>query len=210
VGVGAWAGSRHVPGDPATDFAGAAELLAAAGAGGDPLDAVVVAVTVRPSSASNGANEWQRILDEHVGLPERIRLDAGWARAVSDYAAGADRPVRLITVTDAATSDGRSRAQAAVQLARAAHTATSDRVDAFAVSIERPGHSERRTAAELAAHLLCGSDTSVLSGAELVVGPGWFGLRSHPRPATSISYGGPAVPDWLDDTLRRVVKGEVN
>ena len=35
-----------------------------------------------------------------------------------------------------------------------------------------------------------------------MVGPGWVGLRSHPRPSASITFGGPAVPGWLDDTLR--------
>ena len=40
-----------------------------------------------------------------------------------------------------------------------------------------------------------------LSGAELVVGAGWFGLRSHPRPAASIVVGGPGLPDWFDTIL---------
>ena len=31
---------------------------------------------------------------------------------------------------------------------------------------------------------------------------GWFGLRSHPNPAATISFGGPAIPEWLDGTLR--------
>jgi hypothetical protein len=44
-----------------------------------------------------------------------------------------------------------------------------------------------------------------LSGAELVVASGWFGLRSHPTPAATISFGGPAIPDWLDGTLRTIV-----
>ncbi len=207
LGVGAWSGSRHVSGDLATDFAGAAAQIAAAAEGGEPLDAVVVAVGDGGASASAGAADWQRILDEHGGLSERIRRDAGWARAVSDYSAGADRPVRLMTLTNAATSDGRSRAQAAVQLARAAHSATSERVDAFGVSAESLEPAARRSAAELAAHLLCGSDTSALSGAEFVVGTGWFGLRSHPRPFTSVTYGGPAIPEWLNDTFRGVVNG---
>ena len=58
---------------------------------------------------------------------------------------------------------------------------------------------------ELVAHLLCSPDAPALSGAELVAGPGWFGLRRHPRPAGAISFGGPALPDWLDDTLRQIV-----
>ena len=45
-------------------------------------------------------------------------------------------------------------------------------------------------------------DAPALAGAELVAGPGWFGLRSHPRPSGSVTFGGPGVPDWLDDALR--------
>ena len=35
-------------------------------------------------------------------------------------------------------------------------------------------------------------DPAALSGAELVVGRGWLGLRSHPQPAASIALGGSA------------------
>jgi hypothetical protein len=44
-----------------------------------------------------------------------------------------------------------------------------------------------------------------LAGAELVVGPGWLGLRSHPRPLGTVTYGGPEVPDWIDDAFRDMV-----
>jgi hypothetical protein len=71
--------------------------------------------------------------------------------------------------------------------------------------VETDEDAERQTVAHLATHLLEAPDTSSLSGAELVVASGWFGLRSHPAPATSISYGGPAVPEWLDGILRGVV-----
>ena len=40
---------------------------------------------------------------------------------------------------------------------------------------------------------------------EIPVGDGWLGLRSHPRPIGSVTFGGPSVPDWLDDTLREIV-----
>ena len=76
-----------------------------------------------------------------------IHADAGWARAVADHAAAADRPIRLVTLTDATTAGGRSRAQAAAQLrsgrAWAPPTTASS---AFAVSVERcrrPGARRR-------------------------------------------------------------------
>jgi len=45
-----------------------------------------------------------------------------------------------------------------------------------------------------------------LSGAELVVGPGWIGLRSHPHPSGSITLGGQGLPGWLDAGLRSLVR----
>jgi hypothetical protein len=113
----------------------------------------------------------------------------------------------MVNLIAATTSGGKSRAQASAQLARAAHTATADQVDAYSIGIESAAAGDRRAAAELAAHLLSAADTSSLSGAELVAGEGWLGLRSHPHPATSIAYGGPAIPEWLDGTLRQVVTG---
>ena len=56
---------------------------------------------------------------------------------------------------------------------------------------------------------MCGADAGALSGAELVVATEWFGLRSHPRPAGTISFGGPAVPGWLDGALRDMVTGSI-
>ncbi len=164
------------------------------------VDAVVVALA-GPTSASGAASEWERMLAEHAGIVDQIHADARWARAVADYAAAADRPVRMVTLTDAVTSGGRSRGQAAAQLARAARKATKDRVTAIAVSVE----AGDAPVAEFAAQLLCGDDAAALSGAELVAGSGWVGLRSHPRPSASIVLGGTTIPSWFDDVLRSVV-----
>ena len=98
-----------------------------------------------------------------------------------------------------------SRAQSAAQLSRAAHPASDERVDAFAISVEASGAGP--TLGTIVAHLVADADAGALSGAELVVGSDWFGLRSHPHPAGSISFGGPAVPDWVDGTLRELVSG---
>jgi hypothetical protein len=113
----------------------------------------------------------------------------------------------VVTITEAGSSAGRTRAQAAAQLARGSQAATSGRVNAFSVSVESAEKAERRPVAELVAHLLCGGDTPPLVGAELTAGPGWLGLRTHPAPAGSISFGGPAVPDWLDGALRQMITG---
>ena len=97
---------------------------------------------------------------------------------------------------------------AATQLSRAAHTATSDRVDAFAIGVESAAESGRHAAAELVAHLVSGADVAALSGAELVAASDWVGLRRHPVPVGTVSYGGPAIPDWLDGAMRRIATGD--
>jgi NAD(P)-dependent dehydrogenase (short-subunit alcohol dehydrogenase family) len=160
------------------------------------VDAVVVALA--EPAASGAATPWERIRADHAGLPARIHTDARWARAASD----AERPLRLVTIADAATSAGRSRGQSAAHHARTSRAATEDRVSAFAISDE--GGDPAATAA-LAAHLVGHPESPALSGAELVVGPGWLGLRSHPRPIGSTVLGAPAVPGWLDGVLRAVV-----
>lgn len=169
------------------------------------IDAIVVAPS-GPRPTASPTNGWKQVLAEHRGIVQQIHTDAGWARAASDYAAGAaPRPVHLVTLSDAATSGGRSRAQASAQLARAAVGATDGRVTAFAASIEASEAAVGQPVGELVAHLLGNRDARALAGAELAVGAGWLGLRSHPRPIGSITYGGPAVPAWLDMTLREVV-----
>ncbi|MEX1006631.1 MAG: SDR family NAD(P)-dependent oxidoreductase [Acidimicrobiia bacterium] len=192
---------------PATRFTAAAEQLAAVAGESVPVDAVVVALVGDDARAvaSPDVPAWQRMLDEHTGITDRIATDAAWVRAVADLAAASDRPVRIVTVVDATSAGGRSRAQAAAQLSRAAHQATADRVDAFAISVESAHGSAFGRTADVAAYLVSDAGAGALSGAELVVSTDWVGLRSHPRPAGTISFGGPDVPGWLDGALRDMV-----
>lgn len=168
-------------------------------AGVEDLDAVIVAV--QSAAQSPLQSGWERVLAEHESIVERIHTDAKWAQAVSEYAAAKQRPVRLVHVVDAGSAGGRSRAQAAAQLARAGRKATGDRVLPFTISAESAD-----VPVDFAAHLVCSAEAAGLAGAELVSGTGWFGLRSHPRPIGSISYGGPAVPPWFDDAVEEVVQ----
>jgi NAD(P)-dependent dehydrogenase (short-subunit alcohol dehydrogenase family) len=188
--------------EPAHDFDGAAKALDAVVEAAGPIDAVVVAVAGGPASPAGG---WEQVLAEHRGIVADIHTDAGWARAAADYAAGAARPVRLVTLTDAATSGGHSRAQASAQHARVAGSATDGRVTAFAVSLEASEEQAAPPAGALVAHLLGHAEAAALAGAELVVGAGWLGLRSHPRAIGSVTFGGPDLPGWLDATLREIV-----
>lgn len=165
----------------------------------DSLDAVILALAGE-AAANCTRPDWQRILDEHNGVVRHIHTDAKWTRAVADKARTSGHPVRMITVTEALTALGRSRAQAAAQLARAGAKATDGLVLAFAISAESEDFP-----IGFVEHLVCSAAASELVGAELVSGAGWFGVRSHPQPTGSISFGGPAVPGWFDQTLQEVV-----
>jgi NAD(P)-dependent dehydrogenase (short-subunit alcohol dehydrogenase family) len=190
--------------EAASDFEGAADALRAAVDRDGPVDAIVLALDAHPPAAST-PQSWTSILADHRGIVEHLHADAAWARAAADYAALADRPVRLVTLTTATTSAGHSRAQAAAQLARVAAGGTEGRVTAFAVGIEASDTDAAPVAGELVGHLLAESEAAPLAGAELVVGPGWLGLRSHPRPIGTVTYGGPEVPDWIDAVFREMV-----
>jgi len=188
---------------PVRGFDAAAHALHAAAETTGPLDAVVVALSGRSSRPASG-QPWEQVLAEHRGITEDLHADAGWVRAVAGYAHAAGRPVQLATLTEATGPAGRSRAQAAAQLTRAAAGATEGRVTAFSVGIEADEHTSSRPVSELVAHLLGTPESAALAGAELVVGAGWVGLRSHPRPIGTVVYGGPAVPPWLDAALREM------
>jgi hypothetical protein len=174
-------------------FEAAAAALAAVGS--------VEAVVVVPSGRGRASGGWEQLLEEHDGVVDGILSDAAWARAVADHSARLGAPLRLVTLTDATSGGGLSRAQAAAQLSRAARRATEERVSAFAVSVEADGTADLTAAARLAAHLVCHPAAMDLSGAELVVGRGWSGLRGHPRPGPAVTLGGSSIPDWFDDVL---------
>ena len=183
---------------PATSgFAQAADALKSVQEAHGPVDAIVLAL--EGSASSSQSDAWRRTLEEHAGLTRQFEDDAGWARAASEHAASSGRTVRLLTRVDAVDSGGRSRAQASAQLSRSAKDATKGMVEAFTVSLEDPDRDLGDTIGEVVACLLAESDTTPLAGAELVLRAGWFGLRSHPRPIGSITYGGPALPEWFDE-----------
>lgn len=199
----------------ATGFAGTAAALRAAAVTAGALDAVVVAGTAQQGAmtapAATGGEpvgtqpSWRDMLAEHEGIVDAIHADAAWARAAADHAAATGRPLRLVTLVDARTSGGRSRAQAAAQLARAAAGGTGGRVTAFAIGMEAPLPVVAEAVGALAAHLVTHPDAPALGGAELAVGAGWIGVRSHPRPLGTVTFGGPAVPAWLDHALADII-----
>jgi NAD(P)-dependent dehydrogenase (short-subunit alcohol dehydrogenase family) len=205
--LGSTLGSRGITchrAEPAHGFDAAAASLRASVQASGPLDAVVVALEGHPRT-STALERWEHVLADHRGLLIPLHDDASWSRAVADYAADSERPVRMLVLTDASTPGGRSRAQASAQLARVAAAGTKHRVTALTAGVESSGDHAAEAASELAAQLLAYPESTALAGAELVVHDQWVGLRSHPRPIGTVTYGGPAIPDWLDDTLREIV-----
>lgn len=192
-------------GDVEHSFDGTAAALAGAATDG-PVDAVVVALRSTPVAADLGPG-WERTLAEHTGLADQIYADAAWSRAVADHANATGQPLRLVTLTDAVSAGGRSRAQAVAQHARSGAGATDGRLAAFTVAAETEAADDVATTGELTAHLLCSEATPALSGAELAVGPGWLGLRSHPRVGASLSFHDHTVAPWLDDVLADLAGG---
>jgi NAD(P)-dependent dehydrogenase (short-subunit alcohol dehydrogenase family) len=170
-----------------------------------PIDAVVVALAGNPAGP-DASSAWEAVLDDRRGLIAHLQADAAWSRAVADYAAESERHVRLVTLTDATTPTGRSRAQVAAQIARVAAGATGGRVTSLAASLESTSADAAEPTAELVGHLLAHpGNAAALAGSELVVGTGWIGLRTHPRPIGTVVYGGPAIPAWMDGALREIV-----
>ena len=184
-------------GDVGPGFGGASAALDSAAGRLGSLDAVVVAPGGGTPAPGRG---WEAVLADHRGLADRIRADAAWARAVADRAGAVGGPIRLVTLVDASTPGGCSRAQASAQLSRVAHGATKEQVRAFTVAVEVGAD-----AAEIGAHLVAGEGVGPLSGAELVAAEGWLGLRSHPCATGSVVLGGTELPDWFDGALRRLV-----
>ena len=184
-----------VPADTAAASSALAEVA-------DHLGAVIVALGgPDPSSASTS---WDRILDEHGALAEHLARDAAWVRAVAEHA-GTGRPIRLLLVADTRTAGGRSRAQALAQLARASVRSTGGQVSMLAVGVDA---SDPAPVGSVLAHLARAADPE-LAGAELAVGAGWFGMRSHPRVAGSVTLHGTEVPDWFDSVVAELVGGAV-
>jgi NAD(P)-dependent dehydrogenase (short-subunit alcohol dehydrogenase family) len=188
-------------------FAAAAAAVAQAARTAGPVDTVVVALghESAPGPAGSGSTApggWDTLLAGHRGVADAIIDDVAWTRAVTEYAIGASRPVRLITAVPAASPGGRTRAQAAAQLTRGGLVNRQDHVDAFAVSLQGTGPSARRALIEFIAQLIGRTDAGELAGAELEVTSEWVGLRSHPAPAGSIAFGEPGVPPWLPAALQ--------
>lgn len=181
-----------------------AEQLLTRAAGARRIDAVVVAVGFRDDAGSGPP--WQQVVDAHRAVPAHVVAHASWLRAAATHAASSDHPMRTVHLTSATSPAGRTAAQALAQMARSVNdTPSAVPLHCFAVALETTDAAVHRPAAQLVARLARADDTLALRGAELFADADWIGIRSHPAPMATISFGGPAIPDWVDGALRRVI-----
>ena len=154
------------------------------------------------------AASWQQLLAGHAAAPGYVLSHAAWLRAAASHAARTSRPVRVVHLADATSAAGRTAAQAVAQLARSANEArTGAPADVFSISVETAEPADREPLAELVARLVSSDDAMALRGAELCARPGWIGIRTHPGPLVTVSFGKRAVPAWASDCLWEAVQG---
>ena len=179
----------------------AAVQRAAHAAGG--IDAVVIAPG--PFAAPGpGAASWGQMLAGYSATADRVLCHAGWLQAAARHAVRTSRPIRVMHLADATSPPLRAAAQAVAQLARCGSLIRPGQIDVFSIALETAEPADHQPVADLIARLLWAGDASALRGAELVARPGWIGIRSHPGPAATASYGTSAIPSWIDDWLRAV------
>ena len=206
VGLGVWQPFAPDATSARLDFpAAAASILRVAHASPGPLDAVVVVLGASARPDGEGP-PWEELLQAHAGTADHVLAHAAWLSAACHHADATRRRVRVVHLTRATSSAGRTAAQTVAQMARRANQTTPPtRLDAFSVSIETDHQSDIEAVGHLVGRLVRADDTLALRGAELAAGRGWIGLRSHPGPAATVSFGGPAIPPWVDQILAQEV-----
>ena len=189
---------------PPAGFAAAEEAVERAAHAAGGIDAVVIAPGpfAVPGPA---ASSWPQMLAGYSATADRVLSHAGWLRAAARHAVRTSRPVRVMHLADATSPPLRAAAQAVAQLARCASLLRPGLIEVFSIALETAEPADHHPVAHLTARLLWSGDASALRGAELLARPGWIGLRSHPGPAATASYGTSALPPWIGDWLRQSV-----
>jgi NAD(P)-dependent dehydrogenase (short-subunit alcohol dehydrogenase family) len=207
VGPGGTDPARSAPLERSFGFDAASAGLRLAVERAGPLDALIVSFTTPGPGhepRDHNAPAWLRLLAAQTSAANQVMAHGAWVRAAARYAVEAHRTVRVIHVNRVESFGGEPVAQAVAQLARCVNDSTlATPLDVFSISLESVRSSDVAAATHLAARLAGAADSPPLRGAELVVGKGWLGLRSHPGPAATFSFGGPAVPAFVDEVLRQ-------
>jgi NAD(P)-dependent dehydrogenase (short-subunit alcohol dehydrogenase family) len=191
---------------PAPDLFGYAEHAVATAAGRRPLDGMVIVAGPGSEEDRSEDGSWLRVLRDHAKVTSSAVDHASWLRAAARYARDTGRPVRTVHVVPATTPAGRTVAQAVAQMCRSANdTDPAGPLATVAVSLETADPGGLIPFGHLVARLACSEDTLALKGAELVAAPGWIGLRRHPAPALTYTFGGPDIPAAAEETIRQAL-----
>jgi NAD(P)-dependent dehydrogenase (short-subunit alcohol dehydrogenase family) len=191
---------------PAVGFAAAEEAVRQAGG----IDAIVIApgsFAARPSVPAS----WEEMLAGYASATDCVLAHAGWLRAASREAVRTTRPLRVVHLADATSPPLYPAAQAVAQLARCANLLRADLlrpdlIDVFSIALETAEPADHDPVAQLTARLLWSGDAGPLRGAEMFARPGWIGIRSHPGPAATVSYGSAAIPPWIGAWLAEAAR----
>jgi NAD(P)-dependent dehydrogenase (short-subunit alcohol dehydrogenase family) len=206
IGIGSWqpfdASATKLP----NDFNMASEMLDRAIKSTGGVDAIVVMLNAHDGSSTEDLPSWQQLLATHSDVTEQIVAHGAWLTAAFEQATASGQPLRLVFVTDATAPGGHTIAQGVAQMARSANdTPSSSPFDVFTLAIETASSDDIEPVAQFVARVACADDGLPLAGAELAAGPGWIGLRAHPAPLATLSFGFGPVPGWIDPTLRQVI-----
>ena len=189
---------------PPAGFAAAEAAVERAALAAGGIDAVVIAPG--PFAAPGPpAPSWPQLLAGYAPTADHVLSHAGWLQAVARHAVRTSRPIRVVHLADATSPPLRAAAQAVAQLARCATLVRPGLIDVFSIALETAEPADHQPVAHLTARLLWSGDATALRGAELVARPGWIGLRSHPAPTATASYGTSALSPWIPDWLRESV-----
>jgi hypothetical protein len=184
-----------------SDFA-EAERLARQAASQTVIDSLIVEVPV--GDQDEPGDGWAAVVAAHRTVKPSWLAGMAWLRAAAEVFA--DHPIRVIFVTDATSVAGRTTAQAIAQSARSvSERPVGNGLEVAAVSVESGRDADLSPLAALVARLAVTKDARSLCGAELVVGEGWVGIRNHPGPIATVSFGSIEIPDWVDSALRSVI-----
>ncbi len=185
-----------------SDFAEAQRLLRQAAASQGVIDSLIVEISA--GDESERGDGWAGLVEAHRTVTASYLAAMAWLRAPAEVLG--EQPIRVIFVTDATSVAGRTTAQAIAQSARSVSERPVGRgLDVAAVSVESARDADLSPLAALVARLAVTEDSQSLWGGELVVGEGWVGIRNHPGPIATVSFGSIEIPDWVDSALRSVI-----
>jgi NAD(P)-dependent dehydrogenase (short-subunit alcohol dehydrogenase family) len=186
------------------DFAAAEEAVGRAADAVAGVDAIVIAPGL--FAGDTAPESWQEMLAGYTAMADCVMSHAGWLSAAARLAVRTSRPLRVVHLADATSPPLRAAGQVVAHLARCAGLARPGLIDVFSIALETAEPADHQPVAQLIARMLWSDDAAALRGAEVVARPGWIGLRSHPGPVATASFGRPALPPWIGDWLRESVQ----